>query len=273
MDSDISPCGTSGKLVVSQIYVDCNWSDQLCPFRSMVKLGLALASSICQILQPYPPSVWELDIQEKDSLSCRYNQMSRKPCNVPKWIRVCISLAIPNSISIWTCTCTYQYVLYVQVIVLWCCIWYVHNISDISKNRFYLFQQENVTKGHPIEPRVENRSRRDLRPTGPRWTSYSQMSSRGHVGKRMQKTWFQPKKKWDVSLNRGRIKLTKLLLLKARDIWPGRSPVFACAGFKLWCNCGCFMQPFAIFGRFGEPSKYQRLLNVLAAGHSGSRKT
>ena len=104
MDSDISPCGTSGKLVVSQIYVDCNWSDQLCPFRSMVKLGLALASSTCQILQPHPPSVWELDIQEKDSLSCRYNQMS---------IRVCISLAIPNSISIWTCTCTYQYVLYV----------------------------------------------------------------------------------------------------------------------------------------------------------------
>ena len=38
-----------------------------------------------------------------------------------------------------------------------------------------------------------------------------------HVGTWvMQKTWF-PKKKWDVSLNRGRVKLTNLLLLKARD--------------------------------------------------------
>lgn len=110
----------------------------------------------------------------------------------------------------------------------------------------------------------------------PRWTSYRQMSSRGRVGKRMQKNLIstkEKKKKLDVNLNRGRVKPTKLLLLKARDIWPGWSTVFACAGFKLWCNCGCFMQPFAIFVRFGEPSKYQRLLNVLAAGHSGSRKT
>ena len=38
------------------------------------------------------------------------------------------------------------------------------SFQTYCQNNFYLFQQENVTKGRPIESRAENHSRRDLHP-------------------------------------------------------------------------------------------------------------
>ena len=57
MDSNISPYSMSGQVVDSQVFVDLQLVRSFLPMLQNEKIGLALESLICQVLQPHPLSV------------------------------------------------------------------------------------------------------------------------------------------------------------------------------------------------------------------------